>query len=254
LFFVEIARVCANENSDVSQMRQNHAWERLGRRYDQLWSEAIGKIRTGEIQIDAVLQARTPDQRRGLTLIGRPSAGVRQSLSAFLRELRRLEPDQYYYTASEFHITVLSLFTATVDFERFFARRELYVAAVDAALRDVQPIPIAFQGVTVSLGTVMIQGFFERDKLNELRNALRRRLRLGGLEKGLDQRYRLQTAHMTVVRFRGALRDSPGFATALENARGRLFGATTLRDLFLVESDWYMSRCATKVLKHYRVI
>ena len=235
-------------------MRQSHAWERLRKRYDQLWSGAIGRIRAGEIQIDPVLQARTPDRRRGLTLIGRPSPGVRQSVSAFLRELRRLEPDQYYYTASEFHITVLSLFTATVDFKPFFARRELYVAAVDAALRDVLPIPITFEGVTASRGTVMIQGFFEGDKLNELRNALRRWLRLGGLAKGLDQRYRLQTAHMTTVRFRAALRDSPRFATALENVHGRFFGTTTLRDFYLAESDWYMSRHATKVLKRYRVI
>jgi len=235
-------------------MRHNHARQRLRRRYDQLWSGAIRKIRAGEIQIDPVLEARTPDQRRGLTLIARPSPGMRQSVSAFLRELRRVEPDQYYYSASEFHITVLSLFTATVDFEPFFARQKLYVTAVDAALMDLQPIPISFEGVTASRGTVMIQGFFEGNKLNEVRNVLRRRLRLDGLANGLDQRYRLQTAHMTTVRFRAALRDSPRFATALENGRGIPFGTTTLRDFFLVESDWYMSRRVTKVLKRYRVI
>jgi hypothetical protein len=59
---------------------------------------------------------------------------------------------------------------------------------------------------------------------------------------------------MTVVRFRASLRDSRRFATALENARGRLFGATILRDFFLAESDWYMSRHATEVLKRYRLI
>ena len=240
-------------DSDKDQIRQSHAREWLRTRYDRLWSQAIGKIRAGETELDPVLQARTPDRRHGLTVIARPSPRVRQSVSAFLGELRRLEPDQYYYTASEFHLTVLSLFTAAVDFEPLFAQYERYVAAVEAALTNVEPIPITFEGFTASPGTVMIQGFFEADKLNDLRNGLRRQLQLRGLEKGIDQRYRLQTAHMTVVRFRAPLSESERFATTLANARGRLFGATKLRELILVENDWYMSRHATKSLKHYRL-
>src|SRR5208337_1103470 len=74
-------------------------------RYDQLWSSSIGRIRAGKIQPDAVLAAGKPDRRRGLTLIARPSPEARKHVAAFLRQLRRLEPDQYYYAPSQLHVT-----------------------------------------------------------------------------------------------------------------------------------------------------
>jgi len=192
--------------SGPGQTPKSGARERLRSRYDQLWSGAIGRIRAGKIEVDPVLQTLVPDQRRCLTVIARPSPTVRQRVATFLRELRRLEPGQYYYIPSEFHVTLLSLFTATVNFEPFFAQRERYFSAVDAALKKLEPIRIDFEGVTASPGTVMIQGFFETDRLNKLRDTLRGELRLRDLEEGVDQRYRLQTAHMTVVRFRAPLR------------------------------------------------
>jgi 2'-5' RNA ligase len=172
----------------------------------------------------------------------------------FLRELRQLEPDQYYYTASEFHITVLSLFTATVNHGPFFAQRECYISAVDSALGTVAPIRIQFEGVTASPGTVMIQGFFDNDALNDLRDALRCQLRVRSLSEGVDRRYRLESAHMTVARFRAPLVDGTRFATVLEQARGRSFGSTTVKNLSLVENDWYMSRGVTETVKRYRLL
>jgi 2'-5' RNA ligase len=240
--------------SGPSQVLKHGARDRLRTRYDRFWSEAIGRIRVGKVELDPVLAAREPDRRRGLTLIARPSLAVRQRVAAFLSELRRLEPDQYYYTASEFHVTVLSLFTATVDHEPFFAQREHYVSAVDSALRQAVPIRIEFEGVTASPGTVMIQGFFENHALNDLRDSLRGRLRLRGLAGGVDQRYRLESAHMTVVRFRAPLCESERFAIALEQARGRSFGTATVRSLRLVKNDWYMSRRATETLERYRLV
>src|SRR6185369_4155696 len=84
---------------------------RLRTRYDELWFAAIGRIRTGEVELDPVLQARTPDQRRGLTLIARPDAAIRKHVARFLRQLKEVEPEQYYYFVSEFHLTILSMFT-----------------------------------------------------------------------------------------------------------------------------------------------
>jgi hypothetical protein len=119
--------------------------ERLRRRYDQLCNRAIGRIREGRIELDRVLQTETPDARRGLTVIARPSPEVRRQVAVFLRGLRQLEPSQYYYETSEYHITILSLFTATTDFGPFIARKGAYVAAVDAALEAAEPIRITFE-------------------------------------------------------------------------------------------------------------
>jgi 2'-5' RNA ligase len=174
-------------------------------------------------------------------------------VAAFLRELRDLEPEQHYYTPSEFHLTVLSLFTATVNHKPFFAQAEQYVSAVDSALRKVAPIRIEFEGITVSPSTVMIQGFFENDALNDLRDSLRSQLRVRGLAEGLDRRYRLETAHMTVARFRSPLRDSGRFAAALERARRRPFGAIRITGLSLVKNDWYMTHQVLETVKRYRL-
>ena len=94
---------------------------------------------------------------------------------------------------------------------------------------------------------------FDDDALNDLRNELRRHLSACGLGAGLDQRYRLQTAHMTVARFREPLRDSRRFAVALEKARRQRFGTATIGSLSLVENDWYMSQSVTETLKRYRL-
>jgi len=172
-------------------------------------------------------------------------------VALFLREIRRLEPDQYYYSPSEFHLTILSLFTATENFLPFCAQKERYIAAVDSAVQKTSPVRIIFKGITASSSAVMIQGFFETQKLNRLRDRLRRQLGARGLGKGIDQRYRLQTAHMTVVRFCAPLRHPEAFAQALEQARRRTFGAMAVRRFYLVQNDWYMSRRITSTLKRY---
>lgn len=225
----------------------------MRKRYDQLWAAAIRKLRAGEVDLDPVLAARVPDARRGLTVIARPSQEVRQRVGAFLRELRALEPEQYYYASSALHLTVLSLFTATVQHEPFFAQTERYISAVTSALRTVAPFKIRFEGVTVSPGTVMLEGFVENTVLNEAREALRRQLQAYGLEEGLDGRYRLETVHMTVVRFRAPLRDSEQFVAALRQARGRAFGTSSITHLSLIKSDWYLTRRTLEPIRRYRL-
>jgi 2'-5' RNA ligase len=232
---------------------QSDSRTRLRELYDWMWLAAARRIRTGKIEPDPVLAARVPDIRRGLTVIARPSFDVRRKVMAFLGRLRGLEPDQHYYTASELHVTVLSLFTATVEHARFFAREREYVAAVDSALRNVPPVRVQFAGVTASPGAIMIQGFMENEALNEVRDALRRELTVRDLAEGVDGRYRLETAHMTVARFRAPLRDGDKFAKALEAARLRRFGAINIRSVSIVRNDWYMTSAVAETVKRRRL-
>lgn len=66
--------------------------------------------------------------------------------------------------------------------------------------------------------------------------------------KSMDER-----RGMTVARFRTRLSDGARYAAALGKAKDREFGLTTLGSLDLVESDWYMSRHATAVLKKFNL-
>jgi 2'-5' RNA ligase len=234
-------------------MTQKESRRRLQKRYDSLWSAAIGKIRTGKIESDRVLAAGSVDDRRGLTLIARPSADVCKKVAAFLRKLRRLEPNQYYYARADLHLTILSLFNATAAHRHFLVHTEKYLAAVESALQKAGPMRIEFTGVMASPGAIMIQGFPGSEALNDLRDHLRHQLRVRGLTKGLDVRYRLETAHMTVARFRAPLRDSKHFATILARSRRRSFGSMTIKSLSLVTNDWYMTHQTLKTLRRYRL-
>lgn len=225
---------------------------RLQAHYDRLWSGAIGRIRAGDIEADPVLAAGRPDRRRGLTVIARPGPEVRRRVAAFLGRLRAVEPNQHYYARMELHVTVLSLFTATVAPARFFARTGEYADVVDSVLEKAAPFRIEFVGVTVSPGAILIQGFCD-ETLNRLRDALRGELRSRGLGEALDERYRLETAHLTVVRFQARLRESERFAAELERARAFPFGATDMNTLSLVRNDWYMTRQIQETVKCYRL-
>lgn len=220
-------------------------------RYDQLWRDAIGRIQAGQIDIDPVLQGGSRDNRRGFTLIARPSTAVQRAVAALQERLRAVAPEQYYYDAAQLHVTMLSLFTATRHAEPLLAQRDAYVRAADEALSAAQPIHVSFEGVTASPGTVMIQGFVDSPELESLRDRLRSELHVRGLGGAIDERYRLQTAHMTAMRFRARLLHRAEFVQLLDEARSMYFGGTTIEEFFLVENDWYMSPSATQIVKQY---
>ena len=231
----------------------NSLHEFLRERYTGLWNGAIDDVREGRVTIDPLLASRAPDRRRCITLLARPSAAVQQSVAGFLDELRAIDPEQYYYHPTELHVTVLSLFTATLEHERYLARYGDYLAAVKAALAGAPAFGIEFTGVTLTREAVMIQGFPANTVLNDLRETLRNELRARHLTEGLDSRYLLQTAHMTAVRFRTALQDGRRFAGILERYRNHAFGRMQVQELNLVRNDWYMSRASVEVLERYQL-
>lgn len=223
----------------------------MSERYDRLWESALPAIRSGAIEIDATLANRISDRRRGFTLIARPSMETQDRILKFLDALKAIDPEQYYYAPDSLHVTVLSLFTATDAHERFSQHQKKYEVAVESAVTGTPPFEIQFNGITASSGAVMIQGFPRGDALEPLRERLRETLQSRNLTEGLDTRYRLVTAHLTVVRFRQPLRDSIRFAEKLEEFRCVRFGSSNIEVLRLVKNDWYMSPQNLKLLSDY---
>src|SRR3712207_3927328 len=103
----------------------------LEQHYAQLWQAALASFRQGHVAIDRCLNDKQNDRRRGFTLIIRPTPVVTRQFARFLADLAAVEPDQYYYRPGEFHVTVLSLFTATADYQPYFAQQAAYLCAVD---------------------------------------------------------------------------------------------------------------------------
>jgi 2'-5' RNA ligase len=212
----------------------------LQTRYDTIWHEATPALARGDVSCDAQLAAGN-DPRRGLTLIARPDQQLAASFSALLDRLTDIEPEQYRHPVADMHVTVLSLFTATVDHGPELARADAYRAAVAAAVAGTPPFTIEFTGITASRGAVLAQGFPQGDVLPALRDRLRDELRARGLDGSLDSRYKLVTAHSTLLRFVHPLTQPKRFLHTLTQLRDTPLGAMHVNALELVQNDWYMS-------------
>jgi 2'-5' RNA ligase len=208
--------------------------------YDAMWDQAIGAIAGGDIDCDTRIAIR-PDPRRGITVIARPGPALRARFDALLDLLCGAEPEQYRYPAADMHMTVLSLCTATENAGPQLARADEYRAAAHAALDGFEAFDIDFDGIAVSAGAVLARGMTRGPALETLRERLRSELRLRGLDASLDRRYRLITAHSTLLRFAAPLQDSRRFAALLEHLRDEPLGSMRVDALELVMNDWYMS-------------
>ena len=99
----------------------------------------------------------------------------------------------------------------------------------------------------------MLRGYPNDDTLNRFRDWLRDAFRNSPLRQTLDQRYTLQTAHSTVVRFRRPFKDTDAFLSALESCREQDFGSFRLERMELVLNDWYQRRENTRELGRFQL-
>jgi 2'-5' RNA ligase len=226
----------------------------LIRLYDALWQDAVEHFAKGRVQLDSHLVAPHRDHRLGLTVIARPTQQVIDQFSALLRELAQIEPHQYFYQPSEFHITILSLFTATENFEPYFAKIPAYLTTLQPVLSASEQFTVRFRGITATKSSIMVQGFPQDGKLERLRDRLRKALQSKNLGEGLDERYRITTAHTTIMRFRTQPQDLKRLIRVLGSYREYSFGQSTFQTLQLVKNDWYMSADKVEVLADYPLL
>ena len=213
--------------------------------YDAMWDRAWPDVSRGDVECDLHL-AGGLDPRRGLTLVARPDAALAARFEAVQDALLAADPRQYRQPLSDLHMTVLSLFTVTEDYAPHLARRADYAAAARAATDDLRAFDIGFEGITISRGAVLAKGFPRDGTLERLRARLRDALRARGLDGTLDQRYRLVTAHSTVLRFIAPPADPARLAAVLAAMRDVPLGTMRASSLQLVINDWYMSSAAVE--------
>ena len=223
---------------------------RLQAHYEAMWTDAIGALATGDIDCDSRL-ALGSDPRRGLTLIARPGPALAARFDTLLDRLCAVEPRQYRHPVADMHVTILSLslFTVTDDPAPSLAHLEDYRAAVHAALAGLEGFTIDFDGITLSRGAVLARGFPRGPGLEMLRERLRGELRARGLAGSLDQRYRLVTAHATLLRFAAPLMQPAHLVALLEAQRDEPLGEMKVDRLELVINDWYMSSASLRLVE-----
>ena len=205
--------------------------------YEELYAQSIAKIKSGNIQTDALIDS-ADDNRYGITLRLRPDTVLTKSIVDFLEPLRQVDADQYYYRESDIHVTVMSIISCYTGFDLQRIAIPDYVRVIEQSIAG-NNIAIRFTGVTASPSCIMLQGFPEDDTLNTIRNNLRINFKNSGLEQSIDKRYSIQTAHTTVIRFRKPIARLDEHLKILEIYRDHDFGTLRTNTLELVHNDWY---------------
>lgn len=218
--------------------------------YDAMWDRAWPDVSRGDVDCDTHL-AGGLDPRRGMTLVARPGPALAARFAAIQDRLAAADPRLYRQPRTDLHLTVLSLFTVTEDYGPHLARRADYAAAVRAAVAEAPPFEVDFHGITISRGAVLATGFPRDGTLENLRDRLREALRERGMDGMLDQRYRLVTAHSTLLRFVARPADPAALAAALAAVRHDKLGTLRVENLQLVINDWYMSSAVVEPVETF---
>jgi len=213
----------------------------------------MSSFESGTPQVDPHLTNPEKDLRRGVTLAFRPSPVVIENICPFLNQLVSIAPEQYFYRSEQLHVTVLSIISGTELWRKEIRCLAACRAIINEILPRQRPFKICFRGVTASPNAVMIQGFPAGDGLNKLRDELRHAFAQKGLGDLLDRRYKITSAHMTIMRFSRQETDWQQLAALLTENSVRDFGEMEANRMQLIWGDWYASTKTVRILQGYHL-
>lgn len=225
----------------------------LENHYVELWKHSSRKFNAGQYELDPLISS-DQDNRYGITLLARPSNEIKQRVSQILQRVKAVAPHQYYYPASDLHITVLSIISCYPGFSLEQIDIEEYKNIIESAVRTISPFYIHFKGLTASPSCILVQGFPEDNQLNELRNELRTRFKHTNLQHSIDSRYTLKAAHLTVIRFKQQPAEPKLFIREIENLRETDFGRCLINELEFVGNDWYQRKDKVKQIQTFKIV
>ena len=224
----------------------------LTEHYNELYESSIRMIENEDYKTDLLIDSPN-DRRFGITLLIRPPENIKNRIQVFLKDLKQVDPSQYYYPNSDIHITVMSIISCYEGFQLDQISIPNYVDLIKESLSGIDRFEIKYKGITASDSGIMIQGFPENEILNKLRNNLRIKFKNSDLEQSIDKRYSIQTAHSTAVRFRRKLQNKNEFLKIIESYKNADFGSFEIKELELVFNDWYQRQKKSKLLEKFRI-
>lgn len=206
--------------------------------YNSINDNGVSNICQGREYIDTTIDS-VNDTRMGLTLLIRPDEEVKQNLQKAISEIKLVEPDQYYYPPSDFHITLFSLISAVPDFVYSDNQKENCIELTRYAVKNHGPFEIDMRGLILSDACLIASGF-PQDTINEIRQAIRDNITDYGLS--LKERYPIKTAHITLGRFKQQLSKREDFLKKVMAFKNTDFGAFTVKEVELVYHNWFDSK------------
>src|SRR5687768_7812466 len=127
----------------------------LKEHYNHLYINSFEKIKNDEYTTDNLINSFS-DNRFGITVLIRPSLDVKNKIQDFLNELKKSNPNQYFYPNSDIHITVLSIISCYDGFNLKSISIPEYIKIIQKSIEDINGFEIHFQGITASNSAAMI--------------------------------------------------------------------------------------------------
>ncbi|MGF1684703.1 2'-5' RNA ligase family protein [Photobacterium minamisatsumaniensis] len=223
--------------------------------YDEMWNSFSQAMDAKQYQPDPMIN-NSSDTRRGITALSylRHSSPLASQIANFQQEVKALEPEQYYQPESDLHLTVLSIVTCTENYTLSCSSASDYVKVFKEALCDAGSFDIHFKGITASPSCILLQGFMPDDLLSDVREKLRLAFNNSPLYASIDSRYKIATAHSTIIRFKDNLNDPRGLFDLNNRYRDYEFGTHTVDRLALVFNNWYQQKEHTRLLAESRLL
>ena len=203
--------------------------------YDSILAANREKILAGGVG-DALLEKALTDSRMSLVVLIRITPDVAKKISSCIDELKRIEPNLYYYPAKDFHITVMDVLKGE-EGRVIPSNITEYIRCIEECSKDISPFRIKFDGLTASDNAVLVRGYYD-DQLMVFRQKLREMLKQRGLS--LEERYKTISSHVTIARLYSKFQNPEKLLDYIETPRP--FGTITVSNLEISFHNWYDTR------------
>ncbi len=186
--------------------------------------------------IDPVLNNLEQDQRFGLSLLITIKGKIVENFKFLMEEVKKTEPEQYFYPESDLHITILDLISANEGYQRDDYIIGRSVKIIEKAINGLPPFEIKFKGIIFSNAAILAKGYYDFEL-----QLIRERMRKIALENDIDfkERYQSISAHSTIVRFNKSLQNREKLAAIIQKYNNFDIGFMKVNQLDLVVHDWY---------------
>lgn len=224
----------------------------LKKHYRELHQNALRKVQNNGFSFDPELE-NEQDSRRGLTLLLRPDQAMKNAFRTFIEAVAAVEPGHYFYPASDIHITILPIISCipALTLEQLDIHK--YIDVIEGAMEGIGKIGVRFDGVFASPSCVMVSGYMMDGNLENLRENIRRAFSGVPLQQSLDRRYKLVTAHSTLVRFSQPVKHPDKILSILNTFLDHHFGEAQFSEVEFVFNDWYQRERHVECLKKFKL-
>ncbi|EPR66605.1 hypothetical protein ADICYQ_4367 [Cyclobacterium qasimii M12-11B] len=176
---------------------------------------------------------------------------VKEAFETFIHKAQHILPDQYFYQAADLHVTVMPIISCYEGFSLEKLDLDKYESLIQKALEGIGKIELNFEGVFTSPSCLIIKGYPLNDALTRFRQNLRNSFATSKVEQSLDKRYKLVTAHSTVVRFSKPIEEVNAVLALVDAFSNHKFGQQAFDQVEFVFNDWYQRKSIVKTLNTY---